>query len=896
MYSQHIDRLCGCSTFTSFHLLCPAFGAAIYINSLLLLLFSLPSSSPPFPRGSLCLYCYGKQKDSEIPNNLRDLTKKTTLPLNMLPKYVVGWGFNEAFREDYQNWLDGQIKENGLKVGVLIPQYSQEGKKNVIRSVHPISSNLLGYIIFDHEQGTIEFTNFHANPTRENFAVGGTTKDGTTKQAGQFREWMKLCGLALVKLGYYRSTFTDGAKSTIRLDYRGELLVSLNPLTDSAKEKAKAKPRSPGDLEANHLKNVSLIVGGEKKLRAFNKVKEEAKGKKDAPDKFLRALKKLTLVVVPPENIIRTPYGDLVLDPQYVGSIYLKGLRRVWVEKKRWGPTQLYCYNFPDSHTDPDRGMTITTTRLAHKIYKIWEHIIMESQNPRSRELVEIYSENFVNHLNENLEVFTIKLIGSIKPEFFGKIWEYIRDTNHEVFYYNESSDDIEGIFIIENSLRRVPRPLKDDVWKILRTIPGGPRTPHEEQRHLFEAAAPINELELESDYVQNLLWDLRSCLALNTNTDSMRLIFVDGGNLSFNPAYIKATSEWRIHNIWTSKNDTHKIRYCPDYYIDGEDHSLCHHTVRELWEQMAPQLKRTQKNDGAQVQEEATENSMRNYEYLRDKTFSLIDGTPRGVRCSQTEKGKEVAVSWELTGKREQRLRVVLHSTECLELAKTRNELRILHLNPGEDNRCECPSKTAEMGAQGVIFEDLDIKVNYVPSVSRDHEDAFIALPPPAVQPKDAVVPEPGIVKLEDDAPELKAGSMLDNAIAIEPESDNEPDAMALDANLDAVARPRTPAGLAGLPAENRIADPETPERGHADQIGVFARSRMGDTGPPLTDAVSFTKGELSSFGKLFDGDSPCSYRVWVTREDDDHYLVNRKQDDRQQPEGRPTKRRREN
>lgn len=56
---------------------------------------------------------------------------------------------------------------------------------------------------------------------------------------------------------------------------------------------------------------------------------------------------------------------------------------------------------------------------------------------------------------------------------------------------------------------------------------------------------------------------------------------------------------------------------------------------------------------------------------------------------------------------------------------------------NQEPERQCNCPSQISQVVSDGVTFEGLDPARAYFPSVSRDMQEAFIALQPSSVTPR---------------------------------------------------------------------------------------------------------------------------------------------------------------
>lgn len=62
----------------------------------------------------------------------------------------------------------------------------------------------------------------------------------------------------------------------------------------------------------------------------------------------------------------------------------------------------------------------------------------------------------------------------------------------------------------------------------------------------------------------------------------------------------------------------------------------------------------------------------------MENKIKYLINNTPRGIVCSDTDLPGELSISWKFPGQETERLRIVLHTGGCLDAGH--------HLNSGPD------------------------------------------------------------------------------------------------------------------------------------------------------------------------------------------------------------------
>jgi hypothetical protein len=93
----------------------------------------------------------------------------------------------------------------------------------------------------------------------------------------------------------------------------------------------------------------------------------------------------------PAEGLIRTDYGDLLIDDEFRGRVYLKGLRTDSFSPG--GHKYVFGYNFADGHIGRDRERLTNAREEAKMVATIWESAILGKQSPDiTRKYIELFS------------------------------------------------------------------------------------------------------------------------------------------------------------------------------------------------------------------------------------------------------------------------------------------------------------------------------------------------------------------------------------------------------------------------------------------------------------------------------------------------------------------------
>lgn len=316
-----------------------------------------------------------------------------------------------------------------------------------MQTFKPGTKELLGYILFKHKpeceskerKGTLTMVNFNASIERRNMTLGGTTKDSDITQAGQHGEGLKVACLVLAKRDYLCHIQTSGFNCYVKFDNHNELVCVATRIKDQTRVKERVDLTVPRGLHADPCRDVSITIGsGKTKVWTATGTKENSKL---IPLDNFRTWVKATLDINPPQNMIRTPYGALILDPEYAGAIYLMGLRLGDGTQKNWRYAEkqrTYGYNLFEGITGRDRTMLLSLPGQAKNIYKIWKHAILKIPE-KSQELKEIYTTLWIHHFHESGDVMMRDYEYWLDREFVVAIWDHMLKKDNKPFYYTAS-------------------------------------------------------------------------------------------------------------------------------------------------------------------------------------------------------------------------------------------------------------------------------------------------------------------------------------------------------------------------------------------------------------------------------------------------------------------------
>lgn len=241
----------------------------------------------------------------------------------------------------------------------------------------PLFQQVLGYIRFNKVQGSAEFTNFGSNLDYRCLELGHTTKKKDHRLAGGHGEGLKIAALVLCRENHHVKI----SANSFHWHFGFNGLSKANFFCRLIPAKVKREPSAPSDtgrpakLSAKIGEDVSVTI---------------EKGQKGRPlsTQDFGAWMRDTIDLHPSSGRIRTPSGDLLLEPMYQGHMYLKGMRVP--EPSLDGQAFRFGYNLTQGGVDRDRQRLVDPRQVTENIHKIWESAIAQTEGvalPRYLEL-----------------------------------------------------------------------------------------------------------------------------------------------------------------------------------------------------------------------------------------------------------------------------------------------------------------------------------------------------------------------------------------------------------------------------------------------------------------------------------------------------------------------------
>ena len=247
-------------------------------------------------------------------------------------------------------------------------------------SSNPSNPDILGFIRFKKDPGSVELINFGASLDSQCLEIGYSSKLGQESLAGGHGEGLKVAALVLCR-NHYRVhiaanslywNFGFGGTSRANFYCRlSEPSANVIHQQEDAYENQMAS-EAPRGLTASIGHDVSVLIGRE---RGRDRNSDEGRVSVGEFQRWMET----TVDLDRPSASIRTPSGDLILDPRFAGRIYLKGLQLPMASSA--GNPLHYGYNLFHGSVNRDRRWLIDSRRQAEILASIWESAIKQDKD-----------------------------------------------------------------------------------------------------------------------------------------------------------------------------------------------------------------------------------------------------------------------------------------------------------------------------------------------------------------------------------------------------------------------------------------------------------------------------------------------------------------------------------
>jgi hypothetical protein len=308
---------------------------------------------------------------------------------------------------------------------------------------HPIEAGLplLGFMRFqrdDDDNGVLEVTNFNAKLYLSHLSIGGTTKATDGTQTGKYGEGLKLAALTFrrhpcnytfrIEASSFR--WNSNFNTDRQLQFK---LTRVNP--DTIKRQHRATKNKARTVKSHIWEDVKVVIGAPARKRRST-AEGQIRSQKIPLASFRRWLT-VTMDLDPPEDLIRTAAGDLVLSPTHAGRLYLQGLRLP--HGSGTGRRFKYGYNLRDGELDRDRRCLSDTYTEASTIASIWAESIRSHKDKDN--ILSCYTDLLMKNLNKVADVMIYGDTQQLDQDIAAMVWQKMLEKGQEehgqgVFYY----------------------------------------------------------------------------------------------------------------------------------------------------------------------------------------------------------------------------------------------------------------------------------------------------------------------------------------------------------------------------------------------------------------------------------------------------------------------------
>ncbi len=298
----------------------------------------------------------------------------------------------------------------------------------IVEARHPQNERLLGFIRY--KDGVLELTNFNAQLSRSALDIGETSKRDNLEVAGTHGEGFKIGSLVMVRRGYrvqyeassFRWTMKFGGRDLNMLYCYLSDLSSATIETQKAAYQKKSVKGAPRELKNNIWEDVTVRIG---KIRGH--------GDTIAKEDFMKWIE-VSLDLNRPSKMIQTEHGSLILDQDFRGRMYLKGLLLEGISSEK--PFR-FGYNLLKGEVNRYRERLLNPVQEAKVLAQIWAEAIRLQPG----ETVEPYAAML--RADECADVHGVEM--HMLEDTATTIWKHLLELDHEgeCFYHASRNGDM---------------------------------------------------------------------------------------------------------------------------------------------------------------------------------------------------------------------------------------------------------------------------------------------------------------------------------------------------------------------------------------------------------------------------------------------------------------------
>lgn len=297
----------------------------------------------------------------------------------------------------------------------------------IFHAIHPDTAQILGYIRFSENGGTVELANYNALLNGKTLGLGYTSKDKKSHLAGTHGEGYKLACLTMVRNGYNMKFEASSRKWEFKIPgprqrNEGYLCCQISKLDKKIK---------------NHKMNLATLEGASRSRQAPPKPRAWAdvyvkigggEGTRVTAAQFTQWTQQ-SLDLDPPLQEIQAEKGTLILDEPFGNRVYLKGLL---LERRPFAKCFKFGYNLAEGAVNRDREALADPEEQGRILAAIWAEAIKKDSATTLTDYFEMLQDDEkwadVQCATDNISEETAKILR-----------QHLRDQDPEgkKFYYD---------------------------------------------------------------------------------------------------------------------------------------------------------------------------------------------------------------------------------------------------------------------------------------------------------------------------------------------------------------------------------------------------------------------------------------------------------------------------
>lgn len=285
---------------------------------------------------------------------------------------------------------------------------------------------LLGYIKFIKQTGTLELANFNAALDPRRLSLGGTTKRDDPKTAGTQGECFKAAALVMTRNN--RVVHIESSSVYWKFGFRG---ANKDTFSCQITKPAASTIKRHRDALLSETRN------GRARTKLTSYVHRDVTVRISTPKAHGIITEKqfwdwssvvIDLHCPSPEKIVRTEHGDLLIGSPFAGRIYLNGLRVAGHGSD--GADYSYGYDFATGCINHDQERTMNQREEARIVASIWESSVAERPE-LTKEYIRLFSL-FSVILSPDV-AFADTVMSKKMAEH---VWQYLLKEAPDCFFY----------------------------------------------------------------------------------------------------------------------------------------------------------------------------------------------------------------------------------------------------------------------------------------------------------------------------------------------------------------------------------------------------------------------------------------------------------------------------